>query len=825
MTTLMKKHNLLANVMILVGSLMLLCTHTLFAARGAGQVAAPDFTKGSKTDGSHDWTLGPTGARGWIYAWKTTADARQILVTAVAKGSPADGILSANDVILGVGDKPFGGDARIQFATAIAAAEQDKSGVLKLLRWRAGKIENVAIKLAVMGAYGATAPYDCAKSSRIFELGCQAIAKKGLGKVSIPDDMNALALLASGKAEYRPMLAAYAKLVAELRLDSMASWHYGYAMTFLAEYVMATGDKSVLPGLKRLALETANGQSAVGTWGHKFAMPSGGLNGYGAMNAPGLSLSIGMVLARQAGVSDPALDRAITKAAGFLRWYANKGAIPYGDHQPWPGHEDNGKCSSAAVLFDLLGDREAAAFFAKMSTAAYSERERGHTGNYFNILWAMPAVSRCGPLATGAYWKEQAWYYDLARGWDGSFSYQGSPVGEEEHGSYTNWDNTGTYLLAYALPLKSLYLTGKKSCPFPALSRAEADEVIAAGRDYFSPNGKSAHDGRTTEQLLAGLSNWSPAVRLRSAQALGERKGDFVPTLLKLLASPNRDARYGAIEALGFQGPTADAAAPQLRALLKDADPWLQSLAAKALPALGPEARKGSVSDLLAMTARTSPADPRGMAQRAACIALFSPYPGSRGPQSILADSLNGVDRKLLYPAIQAVMENDDGAARGSLGRIYGKLTDEDLVALLPSVIRAIRQMAPSNEMFADGIRLAGLDVVSRLHIREGIALCVSVIEPDRWGFGKRLPKCLEYLARYGVHAKEVLPQLEEMRRNLAKTERGKAPAETQQLLDKAIAGITASTVSPTLVDLKNFTAQPASIPKPASQTQPAKAP
>ena len=82
-----------------------------------------------------------------------------------------------------------------------------------------------------------------------------------------------------------------------------------------------------------------------------------------------------------------------------------------------------------------------------MSTAGYDERERGHTGNFFNILWAMPAVSRGGPLATAAYWREQGWYYDFARQSDGSFRYQGSPAGEEEHGSYKNWDNTGTYLL------------------------------------------------------------------------------------------------------------------------------------------------------------------------------------------------------------------------------------------------------------------------------------------------------------------------------------------------------------------------------------------
>jgi hypothetical protein len=799
---------------VMVFSGLLLGWMVMIPAAGAGErPPVPDLTQGGKKDDTHDWTLGPTGARGWVFGWKgQTADARQILVTAVAKGSPADGILNSGDVILGVGDRRFTDDARIQFAHAITAAEQEKGGgVLRLIRWRDGKTDSVGLKLAVMGTYSDTAPYDCPKSKRIFELGCRAIAKKGLGKVSIPNDLNALALLASGKKEYQPLLAEYAKEVAVFKVDSMASWHYGYATLFLAEYVAATHDESVMAGLRRLASEIAHGQSAVGTWGHKFAMPNGNCNGYGCMNQPGIVLTLAMVVAREAGVKDRGVDQAITKSSQFLRWYVNKGAIPYGDHQPWPGHEDNGKCSSAAVLFDLLGDREAAGFFAKMATAGYAERERGHTGNFFNILWALPGVARCGPLATGAYWKEQAWYYDLARGPEGGFTYQGSPAGEEEHRKYTNWDCTGAYLLAYALPLKSLYLTGKRPCSVPALNRQEVDEVIAAGRDYSTATKDSCYDGRKTDQLLAGLSSWSPAVRKRSAQALGRREGTFVPTLLGLLAGSNRDARYGACEALGCLGPRADAAAPQLRALLKDPDPWLQSLACKALPALGPEARKASVSDLLSMTVRSNPADPRRMAQRAACTALFSPYPGSREPKSILAESLEGVDRQLLYPAIQSVLENEDGAARGSVQRIYGKLTDSDLVKLLPAIIKAIQQLAPSNEMFGDGIRLAGLDLVSRLHIREGMPLCVSVMEVDRWGAGKRMPKCLEYLGRYGVHAKEVLPQLREIRRNLATTGRGKERSDGVKLLDASIAAIEASTASPTLLHLKEFMARPSS--------------
>ena len=115
------------------------------AAPSRTQATQPDFTRGGKPDTSHDWTLGPTGLRGWVYGRKgQTSDARQILVTSVAKGSPADGILRGGDVVLGVGDQRFSDDARIQFAQAITAAEQEKGGgMLRLIRWRDGQTRNV----------------------------------------------------------------------------------------------------------------------------------------------------------------------------------------------------------------------------------------------------------------------------------------------------------------------------------------------------------------------------------------------------------------------------------------------------------------------------------------------------------------------------------------------------------------------------------------------------------------------------------------------------------------------------------------------------------
>ena len=115
---------------------------------------------------------------------------------------------------------------------------------------------------------------------------------------------------------------------------------------------------------------------------------------------------------------------------------------------------------------------------------------------------------------------------------------------------------------------------------------------------------------------------------------------------------------------------------------------------------------------------------------------------------------------------------------------------------LLPSIITAIEKLAPSDEMFADEIRLAGLDLLSRKHICEGMALCVSTIE---WRWGNEYQKRLEYLLRYGAHAKEVLPQLRKKRPN---------SENEAKIIDKYIADIEASTNAPPLVSLQYFIAK-----------------
>lgn len=781
-------------------------------AQDERRAAIPDFTKGDAIPAAapHDWNLGPTGARGWMFCdHLVTTDARQVAITAVAKGSPADGVLEVGDVLLGASGQRFAHDPRTELGQAITAAETNEgAGKLRLLRWRAGQEQDVVIALPVLGSYSATAPYDCKKSQRLLERGCAALADRLADRAAtrgmdpIPRSLAALALLANGDPAHRTLLAREAKWAAGFASDSMQTWHYGYVTMFLAEYVLATGDESVRDGLRRLAVEAAEGQSAVGSWGHGFARPDGRLGGYGMMNSPGVPLTIALVLAQRAGVADVVVGRAIERSATLLRFYVGKGAIPYGDHDPWiETHDDNGKCGMAAVLFQLLEEPEPTEFFARMSLASHgSERDTGHTGNYFNVLWALPGVAQGGPQATGAWMQEfGGWYFDLARRFDGTFAHQGPP--EREHDSYGDWDATGAYLLALALPKQKLLLTGKRAGVVPQWTAAAARTVLADGHGWDNKDRHSAYDRASDEQLLLRLGSWSPVVRERAAMALARRTTPPVDQVVTLLDSTALPTRLGACRAVAALGGRAAAAVPTLRRLLASPELWLRIQAAQALAHVGKAANE-AVPELLALLAATDPAgDPRGMQQRYLTFALFDREHGG-----LLCDSLDGVDAAALQEAVRAGLRNQDGRARSSLGSVYRTLSTAAIVPLLPAIHRAVLEPAPSGEMFADGIRVEGLRVLAKHRIAEGITACVQYArDQNPWESQIRTPELMAILCSYGAKAKVALPELRRLADWFEKDEPD-FPAELMQQKAKcvreAIAKIEAATTGPELVPL-----------------------
>jgi hypothetical protein len=355
--------------------------------------------------------------------------------------------------------------------------------------------------------------------------------------------------------------------------------------------------------------------------------------------------------------------------------------------------------------------------------------------------------------------EEFGWYYDLARRWDGTFQHQGPPQAKPD--SYRNWDATGAMLLAYAQPLGRLHLTGHTPSTAPAVDRRTADDLVADGRDWGSRTRLATWSERPDRQLFRNLESWSPVVRERAAIELARRDGDPTATLRKMLRREDTYARLGACQAAIMLKGRAAPLVEDLRATLESDDLWVRAKAAEAIAAIGGPAMP-ALPDLLAMLAEPAAAsDPRRMEQRYLCFALFDRRNG------MLGRSLEGVDRDELFAAVAAGLRNEDGRARGAMGSVYKNLSFEAITPLLPAIHDAIVEPAPSGIMFADEIRLAGLDLFAEHGIEEGVPWCVTMIDPDRWGMGNRIERCLNALRVYGGAARSQIPRLKALQAEL----------------------------------------------------------
>ena len=758
----------------------------LAAVGGTAAEPPPDLTQTSAGDRSQTYNLGATGLRGWIHTGaasnfdgvqgRTTTSSRQILVTHVGRGSPADGIMQPGDVILGVDGGRFAADARQSLARAIQAAETEAGGgILRLTRWRAGSVAEPRLALRVLGTYAPTAPYDCPKSRRILDDACDVLAAEPLR----PDQfgaVNGLALLASGRPEFLPRVTEFARSLAAgasvAVRDDMRTWECGYRTLFLAEYQLLTGDRAVLPAIETLTLALARGQGRYGTFGHGFSEPAadGGLHGpippYGPVNAAGLIGNLAIVMGRKCGVADPEVTAAIERGSRFFASYVGKGAIPYGEHLPWPHHDNNGKNAMAAVFFALQDDRpEETRFFATMVTASFRNREYGHTGQGFSYLWGGPGAATGGPAAAAAFFREASWHLDLVRRCDGSFTYDGS----EQYGpgstdddtyfgtsGYYGLSPTASYVLTYALPLRAIFLTGRATNAAHRLSDDDVAAAVASGR--FDTD-RTTMD---TEGLVAALGDWSPVARGWAAEELARRPEAqrMVPRLIALAEGPDVRVAQSACETLGrLRSPEA---VPALVRLLAHEDRWLRTKAAQALQRLGDAARP-AVPDMLAAVVRTAePLDPIGWTDP---IQLTHGELAATLFKGLLRSSLDDVDRRLLHPAIRAVSRNADGMARATLTHLLEhQLSVEDVQALGPDILAAATVPCPADTMFRNEIRMAAFKALAKYRFREGIEAGV-LLARTQGGHGSetRTGEIMKELAGYGAGAAGVVPDLEDL--------------------------------------------------------------
>lgn len=329
------------------------------------------------------------------------------------------------------------------------------------------------------------------------------------------------------------------------------------------------------------------------------------------------------------------------------------------------------------------------------------------------------------------------------------------------------------------------------------LDKAKASSLVNDGRGFSNRSKNSIYADRSVEQLFESLTSWSPVVRQRAAEALATRDGEFSDGLIELLQTDHLHGQLGACQTIAVLGHKANTTVPQLQELLAADDLWLRVKAADALAAIGDKARV-AIPDLLKLLCELNPDnDPRAMQQRFLCFALFDQREG------LLKKSLEGVDRDALYEAVQAGLLNEDGRARGAISSVYRNLSFEEIEPLLPAIHRAVAESAPSGMMFADTIRLNGLDLMSQLHIDQGMQLSIDLLELDRWGQGKRIARCLAALQRYGSAARDFVPQLEPLKQHFAKKRRlSDKDKKDLKLLEQTIQIISADSAPPKLRSL-----------------------
>ncbi len=636
--------------------------------------------------------------------------------------------------------------------------------------------ENLSVELTlrVLPDYSDTAPYDCPKTAFILEE-----AWKHLEQTFIADPSNsrsgrggiieAIALVASGKPEHREIVRQWVRgphspwkppvepigAIFEPNYrggKGFRSWHMGFNGLSAALYLDATGDDYVRPAVEKFAIETAMGQSALGSWGHTFAYPSfngGEFNqanpGYGALNAAGNRCFFLITLAKKLGIEDPRVDAAIERSRKFFGSYVDQGAIPYGDHVAAGTDDSNGKNTGVAFAMALLGDDYGAKYFATMSAHCSFTRRGGHAHDYHGN-WSSWAAALCGPEVRIMAERNMRWRRTLCRLHDGSFVYI------SKYGALRN--PTATEVLHQAFIHRQTLITGKEINPDLQLKGRDLEQLLISARSQFNDETLIEKVGqpmleRSTAELFDLLDIFIPVGRTRIADELGKRylagEADILPKLLELLDHEQPRFRDGALATIRACGENIVLEnLTQIIPLLDDPHDFVRIRAFKVMAhATGkPEVRLAMVKSL------QNPGDaiePNSLGNTAQSILFATDTELANSPFTA------GLDPDLVRNALEHVLLLDPAGNRPFLGSRIEVWEQETVIPIAGALVytadidqvgdqmfnsrsrqaRAMLVKAGFREGYEGSAHLARKLAAVRRDIRPHVAFKRPVIDPD----------------------------------------------------------------------------------------------
>jgi hypothetical protein len=724
-----------------------------------------------------DSQFGPTGIHGMRAK-------QELRVTYVAEGSPADGKVKAQDVIVGANGKKFEADAVRELAAAIGVSEGASANGKLTLELKGGR--QAELKLKVLGDFSDTAPANCKKTDAIVT----AVADR---MITMPKELAEdhlavgwLGLMATGEDKYLDFVKAnlpaqeWAKpdreqIMAVVRGEGdlgYVGWYWGYRLIALCEYHLLTGDKSVLPGIETYAVALSKGQDAAGTWGHRMAtqVRGGRLPGYAHINQPSLACFIGLALARKCGIDDPAVVNALAKCQGFFNTFTGRGAIPYGVHSPNSrDFDNNGMGGLAALAMSLVGDKEAARFFSRQVAADYDRLETGHATHFFNVIWSPLGANVAGPEVAREFHKRSDWLYTLYRSWDDQFTHNG----RTQKAINTN----GALLLNYCTPRKAIFITGKNADASLWARGAEVQDVMNLSQiDYKK---------LSVDELIAMFGHEAPQVRRRAQWALRERDGDFHGKLEKMIGEGSDLQQETAIGFYGYQCPPewAEPRMPMIAEVLKNRNenPEVRAQAASALAWHAPHG-KNHFEDILRLLLEDKADDAYGLIDETLGSALttISTKPFADGMVE---------DKALFYSTVRKLSRNPRQGARGNAMRLLSDMPAEDFAQVADEIKMVTLNRNPEFHSYHNPRQtlIPGGQLLARLGIKEGPQWTLEVLRSKDGKGSFKNDAVATVLRSYGANAKEAVEWIQQDEKILRGVSSGRRQTKNWNALLKAI--------------------------------------
>jgi hypothetical protein len=500
-------------------------------------------------------------------AWVSIEPGHIVKVDRVDQETPSQDRLKPGDLILEVNDRATKvDDPRQPLGQAITEAEA-VDGRLRFMIERGGKSQDVMVKIPVIGAYSENWPLNCTKSKRIIAKAASQLAESQnehgyFGDArggSLTQCMAALFLLSTDNPAYDAHLQRFASALSQQK-PSASTWHLGYQVIFLSEYYLKTGDKRVLPTIEAGCKLAADNQSA-GAWGHSMNNVSVGYVQSGLMNSAGVTMFLGMTLARECGIT--VHEEAYQRSLKFFYRNIGHGSICYGDHRAEIYADTNGRNAAIACAMRVLDEEPfttAGQHLAMMVADSYFAHEFGHTGGGFNMLWrgiVMPLLPESKQALVREHMEQLSWYYDLARLPVGGFSLLPSPPDTTRYVGQEWGHGLG---LTYTAPLKTLRITGGPKTQHSKRAPRIAANLWGSPRDkVFLSTEHAPGYGQETDlphEIYNNLTGREPVTAEYSAKMMRH----FNPVIRTFAAH-----KLGALK--------TDAAYDQIDAALKDPDP------------------------------------------------------------------------------------------------------------------------------------------------------------------------------------------------------------------------------------------------------------